>query len=122
MKRRILVIDDDRLVADTLKLIYAANGFESESRYSAAEGLERARSFAPELLLCDISMPDEDGLSLVEKVHRELPGCRMLLLTAYSSNAAQVHQSSQRIKRELKMLTKPCPPEHLLQETRKLLA
>lgn len=122
MKRRILVIDDDRLVADTLKLIYTANGFESESRYSAAEGLERARTFAPELLLCDISMPDENGLSLVEKLNQEMPDCRLLLLTAYSSNAIDVHHSSQRIKRELRMLTKPCPPEHLLRETRELLA
>ena len=59
MKQRILVVDDDSLVADTLKLVFAANGFESEARYSAAEGLERARTFRPELVLCDVTMPEE---------------------------------------------------------------
>jgi CheY-like chemotaxis protein len=122
MKKKILVIDDDRLVADTLSLIFLANGFESESRYSAAEGLERARTFEPELLLCDVSMPEESGLSLVEKISSELPACRMLMLTAYSNNALKVQQSSRRINRTLPLLAKPCPPEELLRETRALLA
>ncbi len=122
MKQRILVIDDDRLVADTLSLIYKANGFESEACYSAAEALERARSFDPALMLCDVTMPEEGGLSLAEKVNREMPSCKMLMLTAYSSNATQVHLHSIRLKRPIKLLAKPCPPDELLRETRALLA
>ena len=67
MKQKILVVDDDRLVADTLNLVFLANGFESEARYSAAEGLSRARTFAPQLMLCDVTMPEENGLELAEK-------------------------------------------------------
>lgn len=121
MKQRILVIDDDRLVADTLSLIYAANGFEAEARYSAAEGLERARTFGPSLMLCDVSMPEESGLSLAEKMNREMPSCRVLMLTAYSGNFARVEMQAMRMKRPLKLLAKPCPPEELLRETRALL-
>lgn len=121
MKQRILVVDDDHLVADTLTLIYKANGFDSEASYSAAAGLERARAFAPALILCDVSMPEESGLSLAEKVHKEMPECRMLMLTAYSSNIARVQMQALRIKRQLHLLAKPCPPEELLRETRALL-
>ena len=122
MKQRILVIDDDRLVADTLNLIYLANGFDSEARYSAAAGLERARTFSPELMLCDVTMPEESGLSLAEKMNIEMPGCQVLMLTAYSSNAAKVQLHSMRMRRPLKLLSKPCPPAELLRETRALLA
>ncbi|MDE1156580.1 MAG: response regulator [Acidobacteriaceae bacterium] len=121
MKQRILVVDDDQLVADTLSLIYEANGFEARACYSAAEGLEHARSFAPALVLCDVSMPDESGLVLAEQVNREMPECEVLMLTAYSSNQVSVLLHSMRMQRPLKLLAKPCPPDELLRETRALL-
>lgn len=121
MKQRILVIDDDRLVADTLSLIYKANGFDSEARYSAADGLARARTFEPSLVLCDVTMPEESGLSVAEKMNYEQPHCKMLMITAYSSNAAKVELQSIRLKRELRLLAKPCPPVELLRATHSLL-
>ncbi len=121
MKQRVLVIDDDRLVADTLTLIFQANGYDSEAVYSAAEGLARARTFAPELLLCDVTMPEENGLQLVEKVQHEMPQCKLLMLTAYSSNHIKVEQHASRTKLPLKLLNKPCRPEVLLREAHNLL-
>jgi CheY-like chemotaxis protein len=121
MKKRVLVVDDDHLVADTLSLIFLANGYESEARYSAAEGLERARSFSPGLLLCDVTMPFENGLQLVERMHAEMPECKMLLLTAYSTNAVKVEMQSMKMKQPLKLLNKPCRPEEILREATELL-
>lgn len=121
MKRRVLVVDDDRLVADTLKMIFQANGFESEARYSAKDGLELARSFRPVLLLCDVSMPDGSGLQLAEAMNVEMPTCKMLMLTAYSSNAPKVEMQAARLNRSLKVLSKPCRPEDLLREAEALI-
>jgi CheY-like chemotaxis protein len=121
MKRRVLVVDDDRLVADTLNLIFQVNGYESEARYSAAEGLERARTFEPRLVLCDVTMPEGGGLQLVEAMSREMPDCQMLMFTAYASNAAKVALHSVRMKRPLKLLNKPCRPEDLLREAEELM-
>ena len=121
MKTRVLVIDDDRLVADTLSLIYNANGYECEARYSAADGFERARDFSPALLLCDITMPEESGLQLAERMQEVLPDTRLLLLTAYASNAAQVNAHASRMRRPLRLLAKPCRPDDLLRESHALL-
>ena len=121
MKQRVLVVDDDRLVADTLNLVFQANGYESEAVYSAAEGLARARTFAPGLLLCDVSMPGENGLQLAEPLQREMPSCKLLMLTAYASNAIKVEQHASRTKLPLKLLSKPCRPEILLREAHDLL-
>ena len=120
MKQRVLVVDDDHLVADTLKLVFKANGYDSEAVYSAADGLALARTFAPGLLLCDISMPEQSGLQLAEALHHEMPDCKLLMLTAYASNAAKVEQHVSRTRRPLKLLTKPCRPELLLHEAQSL--
>jgi CheY-like chemotaxis protein len=121
MKQRILVVDDDRMVADTLNLIFKANGYESEAVYSAAAGLARARTFAPGLLLSDVTMPHETGLQLAEKMNREMPGCKLMLLTAYASNIAKVEEHATQMNRPLKLLNKPCRPELLLSECHALL-
>jgi CheY-like chemotaxis protein len=121
MRQRVLVVDDDRLVADTLSLVFKVNGYQTEACYSAADGLQRARSFVPELLLCDVSMPGETGLQLVEEMNREMPECQMLMLTAYSGNADEVELQAMRMRRPLKLLNKPCRPEILLDEARALL-
>ena len=52
--QRVLVVDDDRLVADTLTLIFERNGFTAKAAYSADEALESSREFGPDLLLCDV--------------------------------------------------------------------
>ena len=121
MKQRVLVIDDDRLVADTLKLIFQGNGYDSEAVYSAADGLARARTFAPGLLLCDVTMPEETGLQLAEKMQHEMPNCKLLMLTAYASNILKVEQYILRTKQPLRLLSKPCRPELLLREAEDLL-
>lgn len=121
MRQRVLVVDDDRLVADTLRMVFAVNGFESEASYSAAEALRKARSFSPELVLCDVTMPGQSGLQLAATIHHEMPKCRMIMLTAYLSNAASVELEALRMKRPLKLLNKPCRPEVLLKEAGELL-
>jgi CheY-like chemotaxis protein len=121
MKQRVLVVDDDKLVADTLSLIFKANGFDAEACYSAAEGLERARTYDPELLLCDVTMPEIPGLELAARINHEMPGCKILMLTAYSTNLAKVGEQSQKMGRPMNVLSKPCRPEDLLREATTLL-
>lgn len=121
MKQRVLVVDDDHLVADTLNLVFQANGYDCQAVYSAADGLARARTFHPALLLCDISMPEQSGLQLAEALHEEMPHCKLLMITAYASNASKVEQHISRTRRNLKLLSKPCRPELLLREAQSLL-
>ncbi len=121
MKARVLVVDDDRLVADTLCLIFRANGFESEARYSAATGFAYAQSYAPSLMLCDVIMPEESGLQLARRVHETMPGTQLLLLTAYPSTAFEAQDPAEMPRLPLKLLNKPCRPDDLLRETRALL-
>jgi CheY-like chemotaxis protein len=120
--QRVLVVDDDRLVADTLTLIFESNGFTAKAAYSADEALEYSREFEPHLLLCDVTMPARGGLALVEDMTREMPACRILVLTGFYSNLKSVREQARKLSRPLGVLTKPCQPSELLREAAALLA
>jgi CheY-like chemotaxis protein len=119
--QRVLVVDDDRLVADTLALIFVKSGFTARAAYSADEALELARVFTPDLLLCDVTMPGRDGLALVCDITREFPSCRIIVLTGFYSNLKSVREQSNRLARPVGILTKPCQPSDLLREAATML-
>jgi CheY-like chemotaxis protein len=119
---RILVVDDECLVADTLGLIFRKHGFDTKVAYSAHEALDTARTFTPDLMLCDITMPKRSGLELMADMHREQPACRVLVLTGYYSNLVRVREQASKLRRPAKILTKPCNPSDLLREAGRILA
>ena len=121
MKARVLVVDDDHLVADTLSLIFNANGYECEATYSAADAFERVRSFEPAALLCDVMLPGETGLELAERIRQHMPETRMLLLSAYAGTFAMTQGPASVNMPAVKLLSKPCRPDDLLREMRMLL-
>jgi CheY-like chemotaxis protein len=120
--QRILVVDDERLVADTLTLVLGKGGFEAKAAYSATDAMERARNFRPDLLLCDISMPGKDGIQLVNEINQELPACRILVLTGFYSNLKKVRDEASRLSLPVSILTKPCQPDDLIREAAAVLA
>lgn len=120
--RRVLIVDDDRLVADTLCLIFRKSGFDAKPTYSADEALQCAREFFPDLLLCDITMPGRDGLSLVRDITHELPSCRIIVLTGFYSNVKSVREQARELSRQVDILIKPCPPPELLRQVQAVLS
>jgi len=120
--QRVLIVDDNRLIADTLALIFGKSGFDTRVAYGSDEALECARWFLPHLLLCDITMPGRDGLGLVLDVTRELPSCRILVLTGFYSNLLSVREQSNKLPRPVEIMTKPCQPAELLRHAAAMLA
>ena len=119
---RILVVDDDRLVADTLALVFQKHGYDARAAYSTDGALKCACEFPPQLMLCDITMPGSDGLTLVQHMNREFPDCHIIVLTGFYSNLARVHEQAARLSRPLGVLIKPCQPAELLRHADAMLA
>jgi CheY-like chemotaxis protein len=120
--QRVLVVDDDRLVADTLALIFEKNGFDAKAAYSADEALLCAREFVPHLLLCDVTMPGRDGLALALDITHEFPDCRVIVLTGFYSNLTSVREQANKMSMPMGILTKPCQPAELLRHVNDMLA
>jgi two-component system CheB/CheR fusion protein len=65
---RVLIVEDDPGTRETLAEMLGLNGAEVRSAESATAGLKVFEEFAPELIICDIAMPDEDGYSLLGRI------------------------------------------------------
>jgi len=84
--RRVLVIDDNADAADTLKDVLELGGHEVDVAYAGREGLEKAHAFKPELVLCDIGLPEMDGYEVAKEVRAdpELRDVTLVALTGYA--------------------------------------
>ena len=85
---RIIIIDDDKLVCDSLKIILGAQpGIEVVGLGSSGNDAVRLfRELAPDVALLDIQMPGRDGLSAARKILAEDPAARVVFLTTFSDD------------------------------------
>ncbi len=112
--RRVLVIDDNVDAAESLRVMLQLCGHEVEVALSGADGIETARTFLPEVILCDLGLPQLDGLEVAEAIRADpaLRGVRLIAITGYSG--------AEDVERALRAgfdahLTKPADLSRLLQ-------
>jgi two-component system CheB/CheR fusion protein len=84
--RRILVIEDNLDAAVSLQLALELEGHEVAVAHDGPKGIERARELNPEVVLCDIGLPDMDGYAVAKALRRE-PGLRNTFLVALTGYA-----------------------------------
>ncbi len=118
---RMLVVDDDPVILKLLRISFEMEGFEVLSAADGQEGLERARSDHPDVVLSDVMMPRLDGLQLLAELKADpatadLP---VVLLSAKAQNAE--------VREGLAMgaddyVTKPFDPLELLDRVNAVLA
>ncbi len=79
---RVLVIDDEHIIADTLAEILKLHGFEARAHYSGESALADAEAFCPQVVLSDIHMQKIDGIEAALRFRESYPECRIILFTA----------------------------------------
>jgi DNA-binding NtrC family response regulator len=82
---RILVVDDERGILDTIEILLRGEGFEVEALQNGREALERFQSARPDIVLTDIRMPAMSGLDILAEVRRLDPQVPVILMTAQAS-------------------------------------
>lgn len=81
MKGRILVVDDDRNIADLIRLYLEKEMFEVSTVHSGKAALEEFRSWAPDLVILDIMLPEIDGYEICRQI-RKVSSIPVIMLTA----------------------------------------
>jgi DNA-binding response OmpR family regulator len=88
MAKKILIVDDDPDLVEAVSTILESKGYGVAAAYGGVEGLKKARTENPDLIVLDVMMPDKDGYEVckelkADKKYRSIP---VLLLTAVVSN------------------------------------
>ncbi len=87
--QKILVIEDDRDIAELVEYNLAREGFQVTRAYTGEEGLQRAKTIGPDLILLDLMLPGLDGLDVCRSLKRddETDHIPVIMLTAKSEEA-----------------------------------
>ncbi|HZQ20045.1 MAG TPA: response regulator [Terriglobales bacterium] len=112
---RILVVDDERFVADTLVMILQREGHEAASAYNAAAALQKIDSFIPDCVISDVIMPGMNGIELCSIIEQKYPRCRILLFSGQASTN-ELLAKARDDGHTWELLAKPIDPEELLEK------
>ena len=80
-RKRVLVVDDDRHIAELVSLYLNKEGFETREVYNGREVLDAYREFRPDLLVLDLMLPGTDGYSICREL-RKFSKTPVIMLTA----------------------------------------
>jgi two-component system alkaline phosphatase synthesis response regulator PhoP len=126
MPKKILLIDDDPDLLNAVRMILESKNYNVAMAFGGIEGLEKAKTENPDLIVLDVMMPDKDGYSVCKelKSNPELSRIPVILLTAVVS-----HISTTRFTQQMGMETeaddyidKPVEPNVLVKRIETLLS
>lgn len=92
---RVLIIDDETAILDTLRILLKRDGFEVTTAASGREGLEALRTLRPDFVLTDIRMPGISGIEILEAAGELDPLMPVILMTAQASLQSAIQAVNQ---------------------------
>jgi DNA-binding NtrC family response regulator len=110
-KARVVVVDDEHIIADTLTEILNSHGFQAKALYSGEAALEEVHNFRPQIVLSDVQMGGIDGVEAAKRIRRVHPECRIILFTA-SPVRHSIHAVIDRLGFEF--IERPLHPQEVL--------
>lgn len=114
---RILVVDDEVLIADTVVQILNRNGFIAEAAYSGSQAIELAKRHCPELVLSDVMMPHVDGVEAAIRIRQNCPETRIVLFSGQAATVEILARAREQ-GHEFELLPKPIHPTQLIKHLR----
>ena len=111
---RILIVEDNRDAADSLRLLLEVLGHEVQAAYTGPDGVRIALEWRPEVVLCDIGLPDLDGYGVATRLRHDpaMLGARLIAVTGYGSEEDRHRAFQSGFDYHV---TKPAVPTELLQ-------
>ena len=111
--RRVLVVDDEWPISESLAMILSHSGFAAKTARSGEQAIEMARVFQPDLLISDVVMCGISGIEAANEILDFLPTCKVILFSGQATTLDLSRRS--RSAESYEILSKPVPPDVLLQ-------
>ena len=112
--RRVLVLDDEQVIANTLALILNRSGFEARAVYTAEAAIQTARELSPDVLISDVIMDGATGIDAAIRISEMVPHCRVILFSGQAVTA-DLLERARATGHRFELLVKPVHPRTLLE-------
>jgi DNA-binding response OmpR family regulator len=117
----VLIVDDEKVIADTLSIILTHAGFITMTAYDGETALRIANAITPALLISDVVMPGISGVELAIMLTQSLPSLKVLLFSGQASTV-DLLQKARHGGHHFTALTKPIHPTDMLKRISECLA
>jgi len=117
----VLIVDDEKVIADTLSIILTHAGFISMTAYDGESALRIATAITPALLISDVVMPGITGVELAIMLTQSIPDLKVLLFSGQASTV-DLLEEARRGGHHFTALTKPVHPTDMLKRISECLA
>ncbi len=85
MSKSILIVEDEETLRESIKRIFAKEGFTVDGAESAEQGLSLLETHVYDVIISDIILPGMDGIEMLTKVREQIPDQIVIIITAYAS-------------------------------------
>ena len=112
-KIRVIIIDDEPVIADTVVEILNGEGFEAMAVSSGTSAIELAKAFDPDVVLSDVIMPGLNGIETGIRIREIAPNCRVILFSGQAATVDLLEEAREQ-GHHFDILAKPIRPEQLI--------
>ncbi len=117
-KGSILIVDDEQDIRESLEELLKLEGYQPVAASTGEEGLKKAEERPFDLVLLDISLPDQSGIDVLRSIKRDSPDTGVIMITAYDSGQTAFQASKEGAD---SYITKPWDNDRVLLEVRNAL-
>ena len=120
-KRRILIVDDEISICETLALIFRMQHYEVRMAYSAESAIETLAEWRPDLVILDVMLPGMNGIDLAIVVKANYTSCQVILFSGHANTARLLEEAGSK-GHQFEVLSKPVHPSVMLERASALLS
>ena len=126
-EKRILIVDDDPDLVEAVSMLLEAENMVPLAAYGGIEGLEKAKTENPDLIILDVMMPDKDGFAVARELaaDEKLSRIPLVMLSAVVESMSETTYAPHAAARELEAeewFDKPVDPQALVNRVKELLS
>lgn len=111
---KVLVVDDERVIADTLALILNKSGWSAQATYSGEDAVRLASELEPIVVISDVKMNGMSGIEAAMEIRKRCPESRIILFSGHATTT-DLLKNSGIPKGTFEIIAKPLNPAYLLE-------
>ena len=119
--RKIMIVDDEETIADTLALIFSSNGYDARTAYSAEQALEMLEVWRPDLAVIDVVLPGMNGIEFAIFLKASYTDVHFLLFSGQPGTGGLLEEAKKK-GHLFEILAKPLHPTFMLATVANMLS